>query len=272
MTFAAPPPAAILGDRFVLAFHPSWHSTMPSYDLLMLFVLLGTTLFGFWKGMAWQVASLASFALSYVAALRFSSELAPVFGDHAPWNRFVAMLVIYIVTSFAIWMLFRLVSGAIDKVKLEAFDRQLGAMFGLAKGILLCVAITFFAVMLLPPAQGEAIVASRSGHYIIALLNKTDAVVPPEIHQVIDPYLEKVQQRLNPEHQADWPMPASQVAPQSLPRMPWTQDDGPRPAGPLPVWPTETQSAGEDDPYRVPHEPRPFPNPYSADLPTGGTF
>ena len=54
-------------------------------------------MFGFWKGMAWQIASLASLVVSYFAALRFSEQLAPMFGDQAPLNRFVAMLAIYIV-------------------------------------------------------------------------------------------------------------------------------------------------------------------------------
>ena len=143
--------------------------------------------------------------VSYIAALKFSERLAPTFGDTAPLNRFVAMLVIYIVTSFMIWTAFRLISGVIDKVKLEAFDKQLGAMFGFAKGVLLCVAVTFFAVTLLPPAQGEMIVGSQSGQYIVKLLNKADAVMPPELHQVIDPYLNQVQQRLNAGHTANWP-------------------------------------------------------------------
>ncbi len=44
------------------------------------------------------------------------------------------MLVLYILTSLAIWLLFRMVSGIIDRVKLKEFDRQMGALFGLAKG------------------------------------------------------------------------------------------------------------------------------------------
>ena len=36
--------------------------------------------------------------------------------------------------------------GAIDRVKLNEFDRQMGALVGFAKGVLLCIAITFFAV------------------------------------------------------------------------------------------------------------------------------
>jgi membrane protein required for colicin V production len=170
---------------------------MQIYDVLMLLVLFAATLFGFWKGLAWQIASIASLALSYFVALRFSEQLAPTFGDSAPFNRFVAMLVIYIATALVIWTLFRFVSGMIDRVKLVSFDRQMGALVGLVKGVLFCVAITFFAVTLLPPSQKESILASRSGQYIVILLNKTDTIVPPEIHEVIGPYLHTLEERLD---------------------------------------------------------------------------
>lgn len=173
---------------------------MQVYDFVMIAVLLGATLFGFVKGMAWQIASLASLVVSYFVALRFSSQIAPVFGDSEPWNRFVAMLVIYMVCSFAIWVLFRAVAGAIERVKLREFDRQLGALFGFAKGVLLCAVITFFAVTLLPPEQKQSVVASRSGRYIGVLLDKTRAAVPPEYSDVVQPYLDKFEQRLDPNY------------------------------------------------------------------------
>jgi membrane protein required for colicin V production len=262
---------------------------MQTYDLLMLLVLVCATIFGFWKGMAWQLASLASLVVSYLAALKFSERLAPTFGSTAPWNRFVAMLVIYMVTSFMIWTAFRLISGVIDKVKLEAFDKQLGAMFGFAKGVLLCVAVTFFAVTLLPPTQGEMIVGSQSGQYIVAFLNKADAVVPPELHEVIGPYLHKVQERLNGGQQASFPAGGAQ-APSSgwswpswlksepaAPQIEWPQSPASTPAQPV-GWPSQTQltvpaNAGPaNTAYGVPREPNPFPDPYSASRPQGGTY
>ncbi len=109
----------------------------------MLVVLVGATVFGFWKGMAWQLASLSSLVASYLVALRFSVMLAPYFGSQAPLNRFVAMLVLYGVTSLGIWLLFRVISTWLDRCRLREFDRQIGGLFGAAKGILLCVGITF---------------------------------------------------------------------------------------------------------------------------------
>lgn len=273
---------------------------MQTYDMLMLVVLVGTTLFGFWKGMAWQIASLASLVVSYYAALRFSTQLAPIFGEHAPLNRFVAMLAIYVATSFVIWMVFRLVSQIIDRVKLESFDRQLGAMLGLAKGVLLCVAITFFAVTLLPPSQGEAIVSTKSGRYIVALLNKTHSVVPPELHEVIDPYLNGIEERLGSQPQPHvqnlqglWPQGGAQQPPASTAwpqqgQNPWPTSPGQTPwpsqgNSANPSWPTETQpppsspadyyrasgtTTASRETYSAPHEPNPFPGaegaPYSV--------
>jgi membrane protein required for colicin V production len=170
---------------------------MDWYDILMLVVLGGATIFGAWKGMAWQLASLASLVLSYIVCLKFSASLAPVFGANAPWNRFIAMLVLYLATGAAVWLAFRLVAGLLDRIKLRDFDHQIGAIFGFVKGVLLCLAITFFALAL-SSTMREQILHSKSGRAMAVLLDKADAVMPPELHEVIGPYLQKLEDGLNP--------------------------------------------------------------------------
>ena len=49
---------------------------MGIYDLMMLAILAGSILFGLWKGLAWQVASLASIFVSYFVALNFRGPLS----------------------------------------------------------------------------------------------------------------------------------------------------------------------------------------------------
>ncbi|MGE3809829.1 MAG: CvpA family protein, partial [Gemmataceae bacterium] len=90
--------------------------------------------------------------------------------------------------------------GMLDRVKLREFDRHMGAVIGAAKGILLCVAITFFAVTLSAKARGM-VLESRSGHYIAVLLNRADTVMPQELHEVLDPYLQKLERELDPKHE-----------------------------------------------------------------------
>ncbi len=168
---------------------------MEIYDICMLVVLAGATIVGAWKGIAWQVASIASLVVSYLVALRFSTQLAPHFGQQAPLNRFIAMFVLYTGSSLSIWFVFHLVSSLIDRVRLKEFDRQMGALFGLAKGVLACVAITFFAVTLSTQAR-TAVLRSQSGYYIALLLHRADGVMPRELHEVLDPYLNKLEQEL----------------------------------------------------------------------------
>ena len=103
--------------------------------------------------MAWQIASLTSLIVSSTMAVHFGGRLAPYLSAEEPWNRFVAMLVLYLLTSLAIWLAFRVVAKAISRVQLKDFDRQAGALFGAAKGVLWCLVITFFAVTLSESAR-----------------------------------------------------------------------------------------------------------------------
>ncbi|RIK79404.1 MAG: colicin V production protein [Planctomycetota bacterium] len=220
---------------------------MQHYDLLMLAVLGGATLFGFWKGLAWQVASLASLVVSYFMALRFADDLAPRVSEHAPFNKFAAMLIIYAISSAGIWLLFRLVAGFIDQVKLKEFDRQMGALVGFAKGVLICIAITFFAVSLLGDERRDQILASRSGQYIAQVLDKADAVAPPEIKEVIGPYIDQINQRLDPNYRAD---PQQDL--QQLRRL-WDQAQQAMPAAPATGWPAGGAASGW--PTTTPQQP-----------------
>jgi membrane protein required for colicin V production len=170
---------------------------MEVYDVIMLAVLLGATVFGAWKGLVWQLASLGAIVASYFVALEFRDEVAPYLKATPPWNVFLAMLILYVGTSLIIWLAFRLASRFVDRLKLKEFDRQIGALFGFAKGVLLCVIITLFAVTLLGESQRQAIVRSRSGYYIAQLLDRSHAVMPPEVRDVLHPYMHSLDERLD---------------------------------------------------------------------------
>jgi membrane protein required for colicin V production len=171
---------------------------MQVYDVVMLLVIAAATAYGAWKGLAWQVASLASLVLSYFVARQFGQQLAARIEADPPWNVGVAMLALFLGTSLAVWIAFRLVSGAIDRLKLKEFDRQIGAMVGFVKGALLCIVITIFAVSLLGPVNREKVVNSKSGHYIALALDRAHAVMPKEVHDALHPYLHKLDDRLSP--------------------------------------------------------------------------
>ena len=154
--------------------------------------------------MVWQLASLASLLVSAAVAIHFSTPLAPYFSATEPWNRFLAMLVLYVLTSLAIWLLFRMVSGIVDRVKLREFDRQMGALFGLAKGVLFCVVITFFAVTLSEPLR-QIVLKSYSGDAIARLTRNANPILPEDVRAVIGKYIDELDQKLDPNTQPSQP-------------------------------------------------------------------
>lgn len=166
---------------------------MEVYDLAMLLVLAGLTIFGAWKGLAWQVAYLASLFFSFVVAVQLRGPLAAMISAEPPWNTFFAMLILYLGSSLAIWVGFRFVREAIEKVKLKEFDHQAGAVLGLGRGVLWCVLITLFAVTLANENQQQAILQSRSGRTIAELLHSAKGIMPAELDQVLGPYLKPLQ-------------------------------------------------------------------------------
>ena len=200
------------------------------YDIVMLVVLAGAVLFGVWKGMAWQVASLASVLVSAVVAVHSSAAIAPYFPGEEPWNRFCAMAVLYAITAGAIWILFHLVSNIIDRVKLKEFDRQLGATFGLAKGILYCVVITFFAVTLSESSR-QVVLVSHSGDLIARGIRNANPILPEDVRKYLGEYIDKLDKGLH--------TPPQTTAQQSVP--PQTDGQNPSPQPP-------TQKGAEEVP------------------------
>ncbi len=164
---------------------------MSFYDIVMIALFGGAILFGAWKGLAWQIASVAAIFVSYLVALNFREPVSSFIPAEEPWNRFGAMLALFLGTSLAIWLIFGRVKATINKMHLKGFDRQAGALLGAAKGALLCMVVTMFSVTLLGETARSTIISSRTGGFITNGIDKLTAVVPDEIHQVLKPHLEK---------------------------------------------------------------------------------
>ena len=98
-----------------------------------------------------------------------------------------------------IWLLFRFVAGIIDRVRLKEFDRQVGAMFGAAKGVLWCLLITFFAVTLSENAR-LSVLRSRSGYYTAVLIRRARPVLPQDVRDILGEYIDELDRKLDPDN------------------------------------------------------------------------
>lgn len=169
---------------------------MSFYDVVMLVVIGGAIWFGFWKGLAWQIASVAAVCVSYIVAVNFREPVSRFIQAEEPWNRIGAMLILFLGTSIVIWILYGRVKGSIKRMELKGFDRQAGAMLGAVKGALLAMVITMFSVSLLGESARSAIHHSRIGPYVISGIGKVSSIVPTEVAHFIQPHVDKFHEQL----------------------------------------------------------------------------
>jgi membrane protein required for colicin V production len=174
---------------------------MEIYDVIMLAILVGAVVFGAVKGMAWQLATIAALVVSYLVALRFSDSVAQFITVAEPLNKLAAMLILYLATSLVIWIGFGFVRSYIEKMALKDFDRHAGAILGAISGIILCVTVTLFSVTLLNDEQRQYVTKSKSGMHITRWINEYEGMFPPAVHQVLAPYIQRLNQEMG--YQAD---------------------------------------------------------------------
>lgn len=155
------------------------------FDLLIVAILFYAVWKGASKGVVWQLAAIAALVLCFAFAESLSLQLAPMINVKPPLNRWIAMLAIYIGFSFVSFTLARSLKSAIDSLKFEEFDRHLGAVLGLLKGIIFSLFLTFFLITISESARA-AVVKSHSGYAAALILNEMAPVMPSELHGILD--------------------------------------------------------------------------------------
>ena len=109
---------------------------MTLYDAAMVGLILGGMVWGAWRGIVWQIASLASLVLGYTVAHTTSDDLAVHFPGDPVVARGLAMVVIYAAVSGGVFLAAWMVRATLRKLKFEAYDRHLGMVLGGLEGAL----------------------------------------------------------------------------------------------------------------------------------------
>ena len=198
---------------------------MESYDVVM-FVIVGIMiLVGAWKGLAWQIAIVASIIVSFWVAISFEKSLAdllPVID--APWNSYIAMILLYLGTSLGIWFLFACSARFIEKLELKGFERQMGAIIGVVNGILVCCVLTIFASMCGNEKLDTSLTRSKSAPYINHVLNQIRPLIPEKYSETVNPHFDHLQEILDREPMAE----VEEQGSVSVTELPLIADDEPQ--------------------------------------------
>ena len=159
---------------------------MTVYDGVMIGVVVAGMIWGAFRGITWQVASIASLVLGYVVAFPLSAQLAPHFPGEPVVARALALLATYAAVAGGVFLAAWMIRETLRKLRFEAFDRHLGMILGGLEGAILGVVGTVFVVSLAPQTR-DPILSSPAGRVVAAVLNATQPILPAEIRDHLTP-------------------------------------------------------------------------------------
>jgi membrane protein required for colicin V production len=156
-----------------------WHVL----DGIMLAILLVSVLVGAWRGLIFELMSLAGWVVAYVAAMAFSSHLGPLLpiGEAgSALNSAAAVVACFLLVLLAWGLLARLVRLLVAATPLTAPDRFLGALFGSVRGLVILVVFATI-VALTPASQSPWWQASRGVQWLGVVVDGLRPWLPPAV-------------------------------------------------------------------------------------------
>lgn len=121
---------------------------MTAFDFAVIVIVGLSTVFAFWQGLVRMIASLAAWVIGIVAAIRMSSvvgSLLPDFGESGAVRYAIAFVLILSIVLLVGALVGLLVSRLAHAVGLGFADRLLGAIAGIARGILVALLLVLVA-------------------------------------------------------------------------------------------------------------------------------
>ncbi len=129
---------------------------MTAFDYVLLVLLVGSMLISLTRGLVREIISLASWILAFYVAINYSEMFSPWLSGMISGETtriIIAFVVLFLATRIAMVFLARLVSLVLQASGLTFMDRLLGALFGLARGALIALALVLVCGMTRIPQQ-----------------------------------------------------------------------------------------------------------------------
>lgn len=126
-------------------------------DWVLLGALLLSVLLGLWRGLVYEVLSVAGWVAAFVLAQAFADEVGawlPMDGLSPPLRVAAGFVLVFIAVAFAAGLAAWLVQKLVASVGLRPVDRVLGGAFGLLRGVVILLAVAL--VVSVTQLQGAA--------------------------------------------------------------------------------------------------------------------
>ncbi len=152
-------------------------------DWLFLAVVLLSVVVGLMRGLVYEVMSLLGWVVAYVAAQTFAGAVAPAIPIGAPGsglNVAAAFVIVFVVVLIGWGLLSWLIKRLLQASPLSPFDRALGAVFGLLRGVLVAL-VAATAINMTPLAASPSWKTAHSAAGLQMLLSGLKPLLPDAI-------------------------------------------------------------------------------------------
>ncbi|MCR9200644.1 MAG: CvpA family protein [Planctomycetaceae bacterium] len=157
------------------------------YDFVILAILAYTAWQGAQKGLVTQLAWIAAIILCF----KFADKLAPAIEGQInveqPLRHWIAMFILYLGFSLGSFLAARVMNSWLEKAEFKDFDRHLGGVLGLVKGVAFSMVLTFFALTLSDTLK-DVVLSSNSGRAACYILDTVKPITPEYFHEYLVKY------------------------------------------------------------------------------------
>jgi membrane protein required for colicin V production len=129
---------------------------MTIFDYVAIGIISLSLLFGLWRGVVGELIALVAWALAIFAAVEFGGQLGQMAfaGLNDPAIRTLAGCVVIFAGVLIVMALIRMVIGSMVKaLGLSVSDRILGMLFGLVRGLAICMVLVSLGGLTSAPQQ-----------------------------------------------------------------------------------------------------------------------
>jgi len=171
------------------------------YDFVILAILVYCAWQGASRGLVMQLAWIVALIGCFKFADQLSPTIEPYVGVEQPLRHWIAMFILYLGFSLGAFLVARSLNSALEKAKFKDFDRHLGGVFGLLKGVVIALIVTFFAVTLNESLR-ETVLKSKTGSIACVILDKVEPLTPDDFPPMLRDSIARFKEELDPGHRA----------------------------------------------------------------------
>jgi len=162
---------------------------MVTVDWIFLAVLAFSLMLGAWRGLVYEVLSVLTWIAAFVLAQWLAMDVAqklPMSGASESIQYAAGFVLVFVVSIFVGGLLAKMIKKMFAAVGLAPADRALGAVFGLARGLVFLLAATV-AVGMTPMRSDEGWQASLGAGMATAMLKGLKPVLPEKFGKYLLP-------------------------------------------------------------------------------------